>query len=209
MFPPFPNNSKFIDKYPEQGTSNENISDQQKQENYEAEVNVYRALENLDIEAVVLHGLNYTNRQYALFIPEFQYDEKNPNRVTGECDFVVLGKGFVLIIEVSDIREDSSKSSNKGIRRTFNQKKKQGERTEKLVREMLKQFDGNADNFPDIRWYFACPSLSKSAVKYTEDEMSRIIFREEILPIHEGSTPSPFMLWWENNLKINHFLTSI
>ena len=65
---------------------------------------------------------------------------------------------------------------------------------------MLKLFDGKIDDFPFVRWFFACPSLSRNAVDYSKDEMSRIIFREDILPDHEPNTPENFLSWWRKNV---------
>ena len=46
MLPPIPNCSKYIDKFPDQGLTSKNEDDKRRQEDYAAEVEVYRALED-------------------------------------------------------------------------------------------------------------------------------------------------------------------
>ena len=202
MLPPIPNSSKFIDMFPDEKLSKENLSDQRKQESYEAEVKVYRAFESLNIDLIVLHGLDYTNQQYSEFCPEFEFDRTNPGRIAGECDLVVIGPGVVLIIEVSDVRCDESRTSNKRVRKAFNQKKSQCERTERLVRAMLRGYDERETDDPVIKWFFACPSLSRETIKYDDDDMSRIIFLEDVeAGGNEGNLSEHFGMWWEKNVE--------
>ena len=201
MLPPIPNSSKFIDKFPDKELNKENLSDQRKQESYEAEVKVYRAFESLKIDLVVLHGLDYTNQQYSEYCPEFEFDRTNPGRIAGECDLVVIGPGVVLIIEVSDVRCDETRTTNKRVRKAFNQKKSQCERTERLVRAMLRGYDERETDDPIIKWFFACPSLSRETIKYDEDEMSKIIFFEDVETGPEGHLSERFAMWWETNIN--------
>ena len=137
MLPPIPNNSKFIDKFPDQGLSTENEQDKRKQEAYAAEVAVYRALESLEEEVVVLHGLSYTNRQYALFNQDFKYDHEEPNKEAAECDFVILGKNYVVIIEVSDVRIDHSQTSKERITEAFVRKKERSQFYKQFLSRLL------------------------------------------------------------------------
>ena len=197
MFPPIPNCSKYIDQFPEEGLNSKNKADKDRQEDYAAEVTVYRALENLQEEIVVLHSLDYTNRQLKLFKKDFSFDGSKPNKVAGECDFVVVGENCVIIIEVSDVKRDEGKNTDKKLKKTFNGKKKQGERTKDLIENMLKYIDSKGDEAvqsPFIKWYCAFLSLSSDCEHiFTEEQRSNIIFSDSF-----GS----FQEWWKENVTV-------
>ena len=194
MLPPIPNCSKYIDQFPEEGLNSKNKADKERQEDYAAEVIVYRALESLEENIVVLHSLDYTNRQLKLFKKDFSFDESKPNKIAGECDFVAVGEKCVVIIEVSDARRDEGKTTDKKLKKTFNRKKKQGERTKDLVDDMLKHIDpkGDEDPGPFIKWYCAFLSLSCDCEQiFTEEQRSNIIFLDSF---------SSFQEWWKENV---------
>ena len=195
MLPPIPNCSKYIDQFPEEGLNSKNEDDKRRQEDYAAEVTVYRALEDLEENIVVLHSLDYTNRQFKLFKADFSFDESKPNKITGECDFVAVGENCVVIIEVSDVRRDEERSTDKKLKKTFNTKKKQGERTKDLVENMLKQIyseGGEVDPGPFIKWYCAFLSLSSDCKDlFTDEQRSNIIFANSF---------SSFQKWWKENV---------
>ncbi|XP_063684480.1 uncharacterized protein LOC134818765 [Bolinopsis microptera] len=207
MLPPIPN-SKFIDRFSEEEgviLTKENESDKRKQIAYEAEVTVYRSLEDFE-HAVVLHGLSYTNRQYALFKTDFKYDSEKPNKEAGECDFVVIGKNCIVIIEVSDVQIRPNITSNKKLKKAFKSKKQQGERTEELIKRML--YSGSDDRnevYPYIQWFCAFLSISESEEKrFDQNQRSNIIFKESFT---EGR--NVFLQWWTENVtnKIVHSYT--
>ena len=97
MLPPIPNKSKFIDKFPEEGCSEDNKEDRRQQEAYAAEVKVYRALESLNENMVVLHSLKYTNRQCMLFQKSQEFNIHELNHDAGECDFVAIGEDYIVL----------------------------------------------------------------------------------------------------------------
>ena len=197
MLPPIPNCSKYIDQFPEEGLNSQNEDDKRRQEDYAAEVTVYRALEDLKENIVVLHSLDYTSRQFKLFKKDFSFDESKPNKITGECDFVAIGENCVVIIEVSDVRRDEGKTTDKKLKKAFNGKKKQGERTKELVQNMLKNIDsvggrGEADPRPFIKCYCAFLSLSSDCKDlFTDEQRSNIIFANSF---------SSFQKWWKENV---------
>ena len=199
MLPPIPNCSKYIDQFPEEGLNSKNEDDKRRQEDYAAEVTVYRALEDLEENIVVLHSLDYTNRQFKLFKEDFSFDENKPNKRNGECDFVAIGENCVVIVEVSDVRRDEERSTDKKLKKAFNAKKKQGERTKDLMQNMLKSIvsiggrgDREADPRPFIKCYCAFLSLSSDCKDlFTDDQRSNIIFANSF---------SSFQKWWKENV---------
>ena len=113
MIPPIPD-SKFIDKLPEDvELEGQNAAEKELQEGYEAEVKVYRCLEEVESNVIVIHQLDYTHEQYAAFLPNHPCNAKmckrgldthdchQPKRnIEGETDFVVIGINFVAVFEV-------------------------------------------------------------------------------------------------------------
>ena len=198
MLPPIPNNSRFIDKFPDQGLSKENEQDKRKQEAYAAEVAVYRALESLKEEVVVLHGLSYTNRQYALFNQDFKYDHEEPNKEAAECDFVILGKNYVVIIEVSDVRIDHSQTTKERITEAFDRKKERANRTKDLIKKALLDTnpEENVKKHPPIKWFCAFLSLSKATdLKLQDNQLSNIIFKDWFT-----DRQGVFQSWWNETI---------
>ena len=98
MFPPIPSNP-FPDAYPEEGYPDARPDAEQQQMDLEAEVSVYRALENLNRGLVVMQSFEYTPEQNSLF----GNDESSPKG--GETDFVVLGGDTCVILEVKRLRD--------------------------------------------------------------------------------------------------------
>ena len=200
MLPPIPNCSKFIDKFPEEGCSEDNEKDKRKQEAYAAEVKVYRALESLQEDIVVLHSLHYTNRQLRLYKKDHQFDEDKPNKEAGECDFVVIGEHFVIVIEVSDVRIDDGITSNKRVKTAFNRKKKQAARTKELVDLIMNPSESGATS--NVRWFCAFHSISSEiGAKLFQPEQTRNIIFSDFLDTSMGSEEyqNNFQLWWIKN----------
>ena len=193
MLPPIPNCSKYIDQFPEEGLNSKNEDDKRRQEDYAAEVTVYRALQNLEENILVLHSLDYTNRQFKLFKEDFSFDESKPNKVAGECDFVAVGENCVVIIEVSDVRRDEGKTTDKKLKKAFNAKKKQGERTKELIEGVLRHVNpADEETGPYITWYCAFLSLSSDCgIIFMEEQRSNIIFANSF---------SSFQAWWNENV---------
>ena len=109
MLPPAPKQT-YIDLYvDEDGASSSNFENEKRlQANYEAEVKVYSALERLEEKILIVHGFDYSHHQYRLC--DTSHDRKNckmckkeaANR-EGECDFIVIGRNYFVIIEVKNI----------------------------------------------------------------------------------------------------------
>ena len=124
--------------------------------------------------------------------------------MNGECDILVINQGAITIIEVCNL---SSESKKQRIRTNFDNKKKiQWKRAEKLVKGILKRFDGNVSDTvsdPIICWFFACPNLTRNDVpkdEFTEDEISRFMFKEDMDVLHDWKKS-----WWAKNVTTTEF----
>ena len=105
MLPPAPKQT-YIDVYIENKDSVDREDEKRKQADYEAEVKVYRALEMLQEEILVLHGFEYTHHQFRLFDHHDRrscHKCKSASNREGECDFVILGINYFVIMEVKNV----------------------------------------------------------------------------------------------------------
>ncbi|XP_063691476.1 uncharacterized protein LOC134823826 [Bolinopsis microptera] len=141
MVPPLPI-SKFVDKIdwksvnkvkkskPEIKKYCEDIKDNQ--DGFEAEVKVFRVLERMKQreEIIVLQSLEYLHSDYQIFVGDHSYIkgkkegkpcDRDDNVKEGECDFVIMGKKYFVIIEVKKNKSDLGYG------------KLQASRTEKLI----------------------------------------------------------------------------
>ena len=149
MLPPAPN-QKYIDYYREEEGR---VDEKRRQANYEAEVKVYRSLERLEEDIVVLHGLEYTHHQYRLC--DTSHDRKkctkttkkcrNADQIEAECDFLVVGRNYFVILEVKNIpvEEDSvTEEKREELAGALVKSGKQGEKVKLLIRGLLNQLLG-------------------------------------------------------------------
>ena len=116
MIPPVPD-SKFIDKLPGGVLEGPNTQEKEHQDAYEAEVKVYRRLEEMKKNYIVIHQLEFTHEHYSAFLEDHlcntkrckrgQSDHpchKEPKQTEAECDFLVMGQSFVAVLEVKGLR---------------------------------------------------------------------------------------------------------
>ena len=146
MFPPIPSNP-FPDAYPEKGYPDGRPKQEKHQMEYEAEVNVFRALENLKHGLVVVQSFEYITGQNSLFT-----DNKGKG---GESDFVILGNDFCVILEVkllmnlswfienSDpkIKKSPEDRRKLALKRHLHDGRDQGIKTLNIITDMLKCFN--------------------------------------------------------------------
>ena len=121
MFPACPNHV-YIDlpkKTDQEPLSTQNAKiDSKKQQDYDAELRVFRALEQINKEQIaVLHGLRYSHHQYRMWMSDHNFKEcascrskKLIHSDEGEHDFVVLGADYIAIIEVKNSEKNASDS---------------------------------------------------------------------------------------------------
>ena len=144
---------------------------------YEAEVIVFRALERLKVSEniFVLHSLKYSQRNYHYFVGEAQQ---------GECDFIIMGRNYYVIIEVKKNQADVKKAMD------------QAKRTEKLIAGIMAQITDKV--VPQILKFAACPFAGK-----LKDAL--IITKKDL------KDDRSFYSWWEKNVidKVDQQTSSI
>ena len=194
MFPRAPQ-QKYIDVYPDDdrsGSSSQLKDDKNQQKNYEAEVVVYRALEILEeINVIVLHSLEYTHFQYHLGDASHVKQKcgickKKAANNEGECDFLVMGANYFIIIEVKNMCHIGDKSGPndmndqkfQALTGTFEKSLKQ----RKKVADMIKRFSRRLT----ILQFTAYPYFSK---KY-QDEF--LLSREQKSTREIGRSPTGY-----------------
>ena len=194
MLPRAPDQT-YIDRYPE---SSDFRDERQRQSDYEAEVMVYRALEKLpDDKIVVLHNFEYTHHQYRLCDQSHLWNKntckgcKNVSNKEGECDFLILCPGSIVIIEVKNMTHikvnDVAVDKEEHFRALFHTFKKSVVQRKKI--EYLIQCIGKDTT---IRQFTAYPNFSKqfkgqfqasddTQFQLSDSELSTVIFHEDIV----------------------------
>ena len=175
-------------------------NDRNQQFNYEAEVKVYRVLEKLDGNYIVLHSFEYTHFQYHL--GDSNHDrrkciicKKTATNREGECDFIVIAPTYFVIIEVknmSDIGEISENGSNKdqqmqALAKTFKKSVEQRKKIKDLIMRFCKRLT--------VRYFTVYPNFDKafkSQFQISSSDKSTIIFKDDI---------DDFSNWWKENVS--------
>ncbi|XP_063692987.1 uncharacterized protein LOC134824910 [Bolinopsis microptera] len=203
MLPPAPKQT-YIDFYKdEEGASSSKFDDEKfKQANYEAEVLTYRALERLPEErCVVLHSFEYTHHQYR--ICDKSHDRRKCDQCKGmaaqktECDFVVIGKNYVVIIEVKNvpIDEDSelTEEQRKKLTGALKGSLEQLEKTKSMINGLVEQvFAGmEADHQCSIICLSAFPNTSRDQFQNMDEQTKKQILCKEDFP--------DFSSWWKQH----------
>ena len=197
MLPRAPNQT-YIDLYPDPDPNQPGPSfhdDIRRQKNYEAEVVVYRTLEKVEGNFIVLHNFKYTHHQYRLC--DRSHVRKGCQRCInrkiaakdhGECDFLIIGQGYFVIIEVKDminiVATDQSEVSAgyRALKGTFDKSLEQRERMVKLIQSI--------DQGMTVLHFTAYPNFSKqfrNEFQLTENDLSSIIFKEDLESIDRTS----------------------
>ena len=198
MFPRVPQH-KYIDLYPAQdlpGTGSfEN--DRNHQLNYEAEVKVYRALEKLDKNIIVLSSFEYSHFQYHL--GDLSHDKKKCQKCKkmaanreGECDFVVIAPNCFVVIEVKNMGHIDPDITDKdtqfqALANTFKKSLQQ----RKNMAELIKRFSKRLT----VLHFTAYPNFEKrfkNDFHISGNHKSTIIFKEDI---------DDFSQWWVDNVS--------
>ena len=187
-----------------------------RQSDYETEVQVYRALEKLKLPLIVLHNFQYTHHQYRLCNRGHvrkgcvKCSKKNAGNKEGECDFLIVGPGYFVIIEVKNmshvgdvvecepgfhlctILEGSRElgcNKEQQLRALNGTFKKSLEQRNKIV-ELINCIEEGMQVFQ----FSAYPNFSKNFHHEFEsqDKIKTIIFEEDI---------KRFSVWWEENVN--------
>ena len=110
MLPRAPDQT-YIDIYPDEDQPGPSFRDEKRhQSDYETEVKVYRALEEVDGNPIVLHSFKFTHHQYRLCAGESHNPKgclkckgKNAGNQEGECDFLIICADSFIIMEVKNM----------------------------------------------------------------------------------------------------------
>ena len=186
----------YIDVYPE-GPGPSFANDIQQQLNYEAEVTVYRCLQDSDENIIVLHSFQYTHHQYRLcdknHVRKGCRKCKNASNVEGECDFLVIGETFFVLIEVKNIKNNLPEGKKDKVEQsrilsgTFNKSVQQRKKTAQLIRAIGKR--------SKVLQFTAYPEFSKEfheEFQLNPNEIDTIIFKDDL---------NNFGNWWDKNVK--------
>ena len=215
MLPRAPDQT-YIDRYPESSDFRDEIK---RQSDYEAEIIVYRALEKLpDNKIIVLHNFEFTHHQYCLCDQSHSRNKRTCNRCKnssvkeGECDFLILCPGSIVIIEVKNMSHieinDVAIDKEEHFRALFGTFKKSVQQRKKI--EYLIQC---IEKDTTIRQFTAYPNFSKQFIgqfqasqntgsQLSDSELSTVIFHEDIVNNSSDEELSSFGSWWNNNATI-------
>ena len=99
----------YVDRYPDENQPGSSLTDdKQHQSDYETEIKVYRALEVVDGNFIVLHSFKFTHHQYRLCAGKSHIRKgcpkcNNAGDQDGECDFLIICGDSFIIIEVKNM----------------------------------------------------------------------------------------------------------
>ena len=180
---------------------NPNIAEDEKlQQNYEAEVKVYRALEKLDEPIIVLHGLLYTHFRFRIWDSKHNTETcssakkmpcEKPNKTEEEHDFVVIGPDYLAIIEVKN-----PIYKQKNVTETVKKAREQFQRAETLVRAIAKKTNPEAQSSIRLFNIVAFPNFGQK-------DLSSVIEKsvnENFLVINEDHLKN-FSSFWNGEIK--------
>ena len=196
MFPPAPNLSSFIDAFHREKLSNKEKTEKQRQDEYEAEVEVFRALEREE-NIIVLHGLKYTHQQYSFCVPSHESSDckKKDLEEEGECDFIVIGDNFLAVLEVKSPDMNSKNPENMFSDR-YSESKKQRVITIDMINGIFQQTCSSEN--PVIFEFSVFNRMSKEDVemfaKYkslSADSLEKIALKDDMVD---------FKQWWKEKV---------
>ena len=182
----------YIDIYPDEDQPGPSFRDDKRhQSDYETEVKMYRALEGLDGNYIVLHSFKNTHEQYRMCDKNHdkrcnECTNKLKFQIEGECDFLIICSNSFVVIEVKNMEhvhnedwEPECTTRDKQLKAligTYTKSVKQRNKVAKLIRCI--------DNNANILQFTAYPNFSKQfkdQFQLSVDELSTIIFEEDII----------------------------
>ena len=184
MFPPAPR-SKFVDKFPENVKTKREQKELVQQTQYESEVKVYKALENMNIGLTVLHGFSYTHKQFGIFVRDhIDNCNKKDEEEEGECDFLAIHDQFLAVMEVKAPDLKQSKDPDKIFKKTLSESKRQRDRTKELILGIRKRMKVKVPTvieltiFSDVEQCVVDQLPSYKVLK--EEEKKSILFADDL-----------------------------
>ena len=184
----------YIDVYPDKDppAGPSFADDKRHQLDYETEVKVYRALEEVDGNFIVLHSFKFTHHQYRLCAGESHIRKgcpkckgKNASNQDGECDFLIICADKFIIIEVKNMENIYGRCTTNKLKALIGTYRKSVEQRNKVV-ELIKCIDKDAT----ILQFTAYPNFSKrfkdqfqfsemTELRLMDNELSTIIFEDD------------------------------
>ena len=165
---------------------------QDKQVQYEAEVDLYRALESLVLteKIIVLHNFKFSGKQVSLF--------SGLEDLAGEQDFIVIVKDYAIVLfEV----KSPINMTDKVFKRNSSDSRKQLKRAKMLIMNICKAWNIDQSTIY-MKEYTVFPKTSKEDVinlpsykKLSIESKYEIIFQEDL---------QNFGFWWKENIKIKN-----
>ena len=201
MLPPAPKQT-YIDCYLD--TEGDDVSGEEqkkveggkrRQADYETEVEMYRCLERLEEQdIVVLHNFEYTHHQYRLCVASHVRkgckECKNAANREAECDFLILGGRYVVIMEVKNVLYDGTEEKKRELEGAIKKSRKQREKVKDLIERLMKQVLGEeCAKKCQILTFSAFPNTQRFILQDTEDK--QILCREDLVD---------FGRWWQENV---------
>ena len=192
----------YIDIYPEPGPSFRD--DKRRQLDYETEVKMYRALEGLDGNYIVLHSFKYTHEQYRMcdktHVRKGCKECKLKFNIEGECDFLIICSNGFVVIEVKNMEhvhgewvecepdfhlcsigedwEPECTTRDKQLKALIGTYRKSAKQRNKVA-ELIRCIDQDAN----ILLFTAYPNFSerfKDQFRISNVELTTFIFKEDI-----------------------------
>ena len=195
----------YVDRYPDENQPGPSFIDEKRhQADYETEVKVYRALENVDGNFIVLHSFKFTHHQYRLCAGGSHNRKgcsnckgKNAGNQEGECDFLIICADSFIVIEVKNMENIHGECTTDKLKALIGTYKKSIKQRNKVV-ELIRCIDKDAK----ILQFTAYPNFSnrfqsqfqcsdKTELRLSDDELSTILFEEDVYN---------FLAWWELNV---------
>ena len=210
MLPRAPQHT-YIDIYQDEDEPGPSFKDdKRRQADYEAEVQVYRALEVLKEKIVVLHSFKYTHHQYRMCDKSHVRKgclacSKTPNIREGECDFLIIAKNYFVIIEVKNMS-----SYNDTLSAVDNEEEKvelesrhtvslEGSYKKSITqRNKIRELIRSIEKPVNIQHFTAYPNFtrkSRDEFRLKPDQLSSLILKEDLEDLES---------WWRGNVS-EHF----
>ena len=189
-----------MDVYPEDNP--EFVNDKNQQLNYEAEVRVYRALERIKERILVLHNFEYTHFQYHL--GDTVHDKRKCSRCKkqakekeGETDFIAIGDGYFVIIEVKNVlhigeKALSDEEYNQHCQKLLGTFSKAAQQRRKMA-DLIKRKCPNALVFQFTAYPFFHKRYEHQFNMLSQAELSTLIFHEDFDDFKDK--------WWKDNIR--------
>ena len=181
----------YVDLYPTEDVPGSSFKDdRQHQVDYETEVKVYRALEKLEEELIVLHSFEFTHHQYCLCDKSHMRDKKkckgckNPANREGECDFLVLGPEYCVLIEVKNMAHVETKGLSTEAEEDEDMESEGGEKSNKLFNDS-EEMSGEKDS--SVGDKTTSRKVEEDDMVTLHEDSSQKVYND----VEEGKGPSP------------------